>query len=83
MITATFFQFILFTIDDDSGNLLVHKNENDTEQRWEKGNQPPPEIILKWTNKPTACAVCEQKKMQFNNLFGKEVRSRLFTLTLV
>lgn len=61
MVAAALLQFILFAIDDDSCDLLVHKNEDDTEQCREKGNQPPPEMIFKWTNEPTACTICVEQ----------------------
>lgn len=65
MISATFFQFILLAIDNDGGDLLVHKNENDTEQCWEEGEKPPPKMVYKWTNHPTACIQCRFKLIRY------------------
>lgn len=57
MIAATLAQFILLTIDDDSGNLLIHKYENCTQQRWDDScNRCPGWIVFcEWWDEPIAC----------------------------
>lgn len=48
MVAATLSQFVFLSVDDYGSNLLIHENENDTEQSWEKCNKPPPNIIHEW-----------------------------------
>lgn len=45
MISAAFFQFVLFAIHNDRGDLLIHEDENDAEKRGEKRDNPPPKVV--------------------------------------
>lgn len=68
-------QFVLFPVDDDSGDLLVHKNENGDQQCWECGCQVhPPGVPPERRDKPAPAGIGglereeEEEESQCNSL---------------
>ena len=40
--TGLYFEFVLLPVDDDSGDLLVHENEDGAKQGWDHGDDCGP-----------------------------------------
>lgn len=45
---SKYLEFMLFPVDDDSGDLLVHEDEDGTEQSWDQGDHRCPPWV--WSN---------------------------------
>lgn len=55
----THLEFVLLSVDNDSSNLLVHKDEDGDEKSGEEGGQiHPPWISAKRGHKPTTIWTC-------------------------
>ncbi len=65
MVAAAFLQFVLFPVDDDSGDLLVHEDEDGGEERGQDGSERAPPFILERVDHPSPVVtswLCKESK---------------------
>lgn len=54
----TYLQFILFPVDDDGSDLLVHEDEDGTQEGRNQSCQGcPPGVVAEWADQPLALGV--------------------------